>query len=188
MNYFKHDSAYVDEGAIIGDGTRIWHFTHVASGARIGRNCTLGQGVYVAPSAVLGDAVRVQNNVSIYDGVLLEDFVFVGPSAVFTNVINPRSEIARKHEYRETLVRRGATIGANVTIVCGHEIGAYAFIGAGAVVTANVPPYALCMGVPARQHAWMCRCGQRLTVDHGAGWCPSCGRGYRLEGEILCEA
>ncbi|MCS6912934.1 MAG: acyltransferase [Myxococcales bacterium] len=188
MSYFKHESAYVDEGAIIGEGTRIWHFSHIAPGARLGRGCTIGQGVYIAPTAVLGEGVRVQNNVSIYDGVVLEDHVFVGPSAVFTNVVNPRSEVSRKHEYRQTWVRRGATIGANATIVCGHEIGAYAFIGAGAVVTSNVPAYALCMGVPARQRGWMCRCGERLRVERGASWCSSCGRGYRLEEEVLCEA
>src|SRR5438132_10354063 len=124
MSYFKHESAYVDEGATVGEGTRIWHFSHVAPGARIGRACTLGQGVYVAPTVVMGDGVRVQNNVSIYDGVILEDQVFVGPSAVFTNVLNPRSEVPRKNEYRPTVVRRGATIGANATLICGHEIGA----------------------------------------------------------------
>jgi UDP-2-acetamido-3-amino-2,3-dideoxy-glucuronate N-acetyltransferase len=188
MSYFKHESSYVDEGAVVGEGTRIWHFCHVAPGARIGRACTLGQNVYVAPTVVIGDGVRIQNNVSIYDGVILEDQVFVGPSAVFTNVLNPRSEVSRKHEYRETLVRRGATIGANATIVCGHEIGAYSFIGAGAVVTANVPAFALCFGVPARQFAWMCRCGQRMTEERGVCFCPSCGRAYRREGELLCEA
>lgn len=188
MSYFKHESAYVDEGAVVGEGTRIWHFCHVAPGARIGRACTLGQNVYVAPTVVIGDGVRIQNNVSIYDGVILEDQVFVGPSAVFTNVLNPRSEVSRKHEYRETLVRHGATIGANATIVCGHEIGAYSFIGAGAVVTANVPAFALCFGVPARQFAWMCRCGQRMTEERGVCFCPSCGRAYRREGELLCEA
>lgn len=188
MSYFKHDSAYVDEGAVIGEGTRIWHFSHVAGGARVGKGCTLGQNVYLAPSVVVGDGVRIQNNVSLYDGVILEEQVFVGPSAVFTNVVNPRSEVSRKHEYRQTLVRRGATIGANATVVCGHELGAYSFIGAGAVVTANVPAFALCVGVPARQIAWMCRCGERLAVENKASFCRSCGRGYRLDGDLLCEA
>jgi len=186
--FFKHGSAIVDEGAVVGDGTRIWHFTHVAAGARIGKNCVLGQNVYIAPTVVIGDNVRVQNNVSLYDGVTVEDHAFLGPSAVFTNVINPRSEIARKSEYQATRVGRGATVGANATIVCGNNIGAYAFIGAGTVVTANVPPYALVYGVPARQAGWMCRCGVRLGIEHGAGWCAACGRGYKVDGDGIVEA
>jgi UDP-2-acetamido-3-amino-2,3-dideoxy-glucuronate N-acetyltransferase len=188
LNYSRHESAIVDAGAVIGDGTKIWHFSHVASGARIGRNCVLGQGVYVAPTAIIGDGVKIQNNVSIYDGVTIDAHAFIGPSAVFTNVVNPRSEIPRKKEFLPTRVGRGATIGANATIVCGHDIGPYVFIGAGCVVTANIPAYALVFGVPARQHGWMCRCGERLTVENGAGYCAACGRGYRAEGEGLTEA
>jgi len=185
--YFKHESAVVDAGAVVGDGTRIWHFTHVAGGARIGKDCSLGQGVYVAPMVVIGDNVRIQNNVSIYDGVTIDAHAFIGPSAVFTNVRNPRSEIPRKHEYQPTRIGRGATVGANATIVCGHEVGDYAFIGAGAVVTANIPPFALVFGVPARQVGWMCRCGERLTIEHGASYCAACGRGYRIEDGELTE-
>lgn len=189
MTYFKHESAYVDEGAVVGEGTRIWHFSHVAAGARLGKGCTLGQNVYVAPSVVIGEGVRIQNNVSVYDGVILEDHVFVGPSAVFTNVVNPRSEVSRKHEYQATRVGRGATIGANATVVCGHDVGAYAFIGAGAVVTSHVPPYALFLGVPARQRGWMCRCGVRLQDQiepSQAARCGACGQTYQLEGGELC--
>jgi UDP-2-acetamido-3-amino-2,3-dideoxy-glucuronate N-acetyltransferase len=186
MHFFKHESAYVDDGAVIGEGSRVWHFCHVASGARIGRGCVLGQNVYVAPTAVLGDGVRVQNNVSIYDGVVLEDHVFVGPSAVFTNVTNPRAEVSRKHEYRRTRVGRGATLGANSTIVCGHDIGSYAFIGAGAVVTKAVADFQLWLGVPAQLMGFVCRCGERLTVDTASARCPVCGAGYRREGDFLC--
>jgi UDP-2-acetamido-3-amino-2,3-dideoxy-glucuronate N-acetyltransferase len=186
--YFCHASAIVDPGAHIGAGTKIWHFSHVAAGARIGRNCVLGQNVYVAPTVIIGDGVHVQNNVSIYDGVVIDAHAFIGPSAVFTNVVNPRSEVSRKNEYLPTRIGRGATIGANATIVCGHDVGAYGFIGAGTVVTANIPAYALVFGVPARQHGWMCRCGERLTVENGAGYCAVCGRGYRTEGDGLAEA
>jgi UDP-2-acetamido-3-amino-2,3-dideoxy-glucuronate N-acetyltransferase len=186
--YFVHESAIVEPGAVIGAGTKIWHFSHVAGGARIGKNCVLGQGVYVAPTALIGDGTHIQNNVSVYDGVTIDAHAFIGPSAVFTNVVNPRSEISRKDQYVPTRVGRGATIGANTTVVCGHEIGPYAFIGAGTVVTANIPAYALVFGVPARQHGWMCRCGERLTVENGAGYCAACGRGYRTEGEGLTEA
>ena len=187
-DWFAHDSAIVDDGARIGAGTKIWHFSHVSGGARIGANCVLGQNVYVAPTAVIGDRVRIQNNVSIYDAVVIESEAFIGPSAVFTNVRTPRSEIPRKHDLQLTRIGRGATIGANVTVVCGHEVGPYAFIGAGAVVTANIPAFALVFGVPARQIGWMCRCGVRLTVEHGAGYCATCGRGYRLEDGDLIEA
>jgi len=186
--YFSHPSAVVDDGAVVGDGTKIWHFSHVAGGARIGRNCSLGQNVYVAPTVVIGEGVKIQNNVSIYDGVTIDAHAFIGPSVVFTNVVNPRSEINRRNEYLPTRVGRGATIGANATIVCGHDIGPYVFIGAGCVVTANIPAYALVFGVPGRQHGWMCRCGERLTVENGAGYCAVCGRGYRTEGEGLAEA
>lgn len=186
VGWFKHDSAIVDDGAIIGDETKIWHFCHVSSGARIGARCTIGQNVFVASTGVLGDRVRVQNNVSIYDGVVLEDDVFVGPSAVFTNVLNPRSEISRKHEYVSTRVRTGATIGANATIVCGIELGRYAFVGAGAVVTQDVKPHALVVGVPAKQVGWVCRCGVRFHPEQGS--CAECGRCYRLAGDELVEA
>jgi UDP-2-acetamido-3-amino-2,3-dideoxy-glucuronate N-acetyltransferase len=187
LPYFRHESAIVDAGALIGPRTKIWHFTHVCSGARIGSDCVLGQNVYIAASARIGDGVKIQNNVSVYDGVFIDGDAFIGPSVVFTNVLNPRAEIARKNEYQPTRVGRGATIGANATIVCGNQLGAYCFIGAGAVVTANIPNYALVMGVPARQVGWICRCGVRLHVD-GAGWCAACGRGYRIEGENLVEA
>jgi UDP-2-acetamido-3-amino-2,3-dideoxy-glucuronate N-acetyltransferase len=187
-SYFRHETAVVDDGAVIGAGTKIWHFSHVSAGARIGADCVLGQNVYVAATAVIGDRVRIQNNVSVYDGVVIESDAFIGPSAVFTNVRNPRSEVPRKHEYQPILVGHGATIGANATIVCGHDVGAYAFIGAGTVVTANIPPFALVIGVPARQIGWMCRCGERLSMENNAAWCRSCGRGYRGEADGLVEA
>jgi UDP-2-acetamido-3-amino-2,3-dideoxy-glucuronate N-acetyltransferase len=179
-----HPSAIVDSGAQIGEGTRIWHWTHVCAGARIGANCTLGQNVYVAPRATIGDNVKIQNNVSVYDEVTLEDGVFCGPSMVFTNVINPRSEISRKADYRKTLVKRGATLGANCTIVCGITIGHYAFIGAGAVVNRDVPDFALMVGVPARQTGWMSRFGERLDLPvtgDATAVCPHTGERYYLE-------
>ena len=181
-----HESAYVDDPCVIGAGTSIWHFTHVSAGAKIGRHCVLGQNVFVAPDVELGDNVKVQNNVSIYTGVSLEDDVFCGPSLVFTNVVNPRSEIVRKHEFRPTVVRRGATLGANATVVCGIEIGRYAFVAAGAVVTKDVAPYALMAGVPARRIGWMCRCGERLpgeAAEGGAVTCDMCGNAYVIEGD-----
>lgn len=178
-DYFAHESAYIDDGAVIGRGTKIWHFSHVMPGAVIGEHCNLGQNVVVMPGTVLGDNVKVQNNVSIYEGVTLEDDVFCGPSCVFTNVINPRSHVSRKAEYRRTLVRRGATIGANATVVCGVTLGEYCFVGAGAVVTADVPPYALVVGVPARRVGWMCRCGERLLPKAGRGICAACGAWYQ---------
>ena len=179
-DYFVHESAYVDQPCEIGAGTKIWHFSHVMAGAVIGRNCNLGQNVFVGAGVVVGDNVKVQNNVSLYDGVTLEDDVFCGPSCVFTNVINPRSQIVRKSEYMPTLVRRGATIGANATIVCGAAIGRYAFIGAGAVVRGDVPDYALMLGVPARRRGWMSRHGHRLTERdaEGAWICPESGWRY----------
>src|SRR5690242_5435619 len=164
MSYFRHPSAIVDEGASIGDETKIWHFSHVCAKAVIGSGCSLGQNVFVANDVVIGDNVRIQNNVSVYDAVTLENDVSCGPSMVFTNVINPRSHVTRKHEYKRTLVRRGATIGANATIVCGVTLGEYSFVGAGAVVTTDVLPYGLMVGVPARRIGWMSRCGERLTV------------------------
>ncbi len=177
--YFAHATAVIDQPARIGEGTRIWHFCHVMAGARIGARCILGQNVFVASRAVLGDGCKIQNNVSLYDDVVLADEVFVAPSAVFTNVNNPRAFIERKDEYRITRVGRGASIGANATVVCGHAIGEYAFVGAGAVVTKDVPAYALVMGVPGRVVGWMCLCGIRLPGG-AAPVCPSCGRKYSL--------
>ena len=178
-----HPSAIVDAGAQIGEGTRVWHWVHISAGARIGRNCTLGQNVFVANRVVIGDNVKIQNNVSVYDEVTLEDGVFCGPSMVFTNVYNPRSEVSRKEEYRQTRVRRGATLGANCTIVCGITIGQYAFVGAGAVVNRDVPDFALMLGVPARHAGWMSRYGERLELPlkgEGTATCPRTGERYRL--------
>jgi UDP-2-acetamido-3-amino-2,3-dideoxy-glucuronate N-acetyltransferase len=181
MSYFAHESAYIDDGCRIGDDTKIWHFSHVMSGATIGARCNIGQNVVVAPNVVIRDNVKIQNNVSIYTGVILEDDVFCGPSMVFTNVVNPRSQIVRKHEFRRTLVKRGATLGANCTIVCGHTIGRYAFVGAGAVVTEDAPDHALVVGNPARISGWVCTCGVKLasgeTVPDQAV-CVSCGNRY----------
>ncbi len=184
-SYFVHPSAIVDEGATIGEGTKVWHFCHVMPGAVIGRRCSFGQNCYVGNTVRLGDNVRVQNNVSLYDGVTLEDDVFVGPSAVFTNVVNPRSAFPRKNEYRETRVGRGASIGANVTIVCGHDVGEGAFVAAGAVVTKDVPSFALVGGVPAKIMGWVCRCGAKLSTTLS---CPECNRRYARAGEGLAEA
>ena len=174
---FVHESAYVDDGAVVGKGTKIWHFCHVMPGAVIGERCSLGQNVVVMGGTKIGSNCKIQNNVSIYEGVELENDVFCGPSMVFTNVINPRSAVSRKHEYKRTVVRRGASIGANATIVCGVTLGEFAFIGAGAVVTKDVRAYALMTGVPARQVGWMCWCGERLS-DEGTGTCPACGTVY----------
>jgi len=180
---WHHQTAVVDEGAQVGVGTRIWHFAHVCSGAVIGCNCMLGQNTYVAPTAILGDGCKVQNNVSIFDGVRLADNVFVGPSAVFTNVMNPRAFVSRRDEYRDTPVGTGATIGANATVVCGNSIGAYALIGAGAVVTHPVPSHALILGVPGRQVGWVCACGETLQPQADKGLkghhtCPACTATY----------
>ena len=174
---FVHESAYVDDGAVIGKGTKVWHFCHVMPGAQIGERCSLGQNVVVMNGTKMGANCKIQNNVSIYEGVELEDDVFCGPSMVFTNVINPRSHVSRKNEYKRTLVKRGSSIGANATIVCGVTLGEYAFIGAGAVITKDVSPYALMAGVPARRIGWMCQCGERLT-DSGTGTCKACGTSY----------
>ena len=181
MAYQVDKTAVVDPGCEIGEGTRIWHFSHIMQGCRIGAHCNIGQNVVVSPGVVLGDGVKVQNNVSIYTGVICEDEVFLGPSCVFTNVINPRSAIVRKEQFRETKVERGASIGANATIVCGHTIGRYALIGAGAVVTKDVPPYALVVGNPSRQIGWVSAYGHRLTFDaSGFAICPESGQRYRL--------
>ena len=188
--YFVHPTAVVDEGCHIGAGTRIWHFCHIMNDCRIGESCHLGQNVFVASGVVLGRNVKVQNNVSIYTGVTCEDDVFLGPSCVFTNVVNPRSAVNRKNEYAVTRVGRGATVGANATVVCGHDIGAYAFIGAGAVVTKNVPPYALLVGNPARQIGWMSERGCRLRFDaDGRAGCAESGEVYRLaDGRVSKES
>ena len=184
-DYFVHESSYVDEGAVIGTGSKVWHFSHVMPGAVIGENCNLGQNVVVMPRTRIGNNVKVQNNVSIYEGVTLEDDVFCGPSCVFTNVMNPRSHVSRKAEYRNTLVRRGATIGANATIVCGVTLGQYAFIGAGAVITSDVAAYSLMVGVPAKRIGWMCQCGVRLKVEGGRAVCGVCGSTYAETDGVL---
>jgi len=183
-----HSSAVVDAGATLGEGTAVWHFTHICAGARIGADCSFGQGVFVGNDVLIGNKVRVQNQVSIYDSVTLEDEFFCGPSVVFTNVLNPRSAVPRKSEYRRTLVKRGATLGANCTVVCGHTIGAYAFVGAGAVVTADVSDFALVVGVPARRIGWMSKHGERLALPargQGQALCPATGERYVLDGEML---
>lgn len=184
--YFAHGTAVIDSGCTIGKGTKIWHFTHIMSESVIGENCNIGQNVVVSPEVVLGNNVKVQNNVSIYTGVTCEDDVFLGPSCVFTNVINPRSAVVRRENYQKTRVRRGATIGANATIVCGHDIGEYAFVGAGAVVIEEVKPYALVVGNPARQIGWMSRAGQRLVFGQdGTAVCPETKESYSLvDGEV----
>lgn len=190
MEYFVHESSYVDEGAIVGKGTRIWHFSHILSGARIGDHCSLGQNVSVAGGAIICNNVKVQNNVSVYDGVVVEDDVFLGPSCVLTNVTNPRSQVRRRDLFEKTVLRRGCTIGANATVLCGVTIGKYAFIAAGAVVTADVPDYGLMMGVPARRKGWMSRHGHILGNPNGEGimLCPESGMRYREEvpGLIRC--
>ena len=184
---FIHESSYVDDGCEVGSGTRIWHFCHVMPGARIGRNCVLGQNVHVASKVVVGDRCKIQNNVSLYDRVVLEDEVFCGPSMVFTNVVNPRADVERKSEYKNTVLKRGCTIGANATIVCGNTVGERAMVGAGAVVTRDVPPRALVVGVPARIAGWVCDCGVKLDIaDGGGAVCAECGRRYALSGEA-CE-
>jgi UDP-2-acetamido-3-amino-2,3-dideoxy-glucuronate N-acetyltransferase len=192
---FIHPSAIVDEPCEIGDGSKIWHFAHVCAHARIGARCSLGQNVYVAPSVLIGSGARIQNNVSVYDGVTLEDDVFCGPSMVFTNVRNPRAHVSRKHAFLSTLVRRGATFGANCTVLCGITVGRYAFAGAGAVVTRDVPDFALVVGTPARVVGWMCACGERLAfgpLPAGRTACASCGAAYRsvpgAEGNVALVA
>lgn len=185
-NYFAHETAVIDEGCEIGEGTKIWHFSHIMTDCKIGNNCNFGQNVVVSPGVVLGNNVKVQNNVSIYTGVICEDDVFLGPSMVFTNVINPRSAVNRRNEYARTLVKKGASIGANATIVCGNDIGKFAFIGAGAVVTKEIPDYALVVGNPSRQIGWMSEYGHRLEFDEkGLAECPESGQKYELkEGNV----
>jgi UDP-2-acetamido-3-amino-2,3-dideoxy-glucuronate N-acetyltransferase len=186
-DFFVHESSYADEGCTIGEGTKIWHFCHIMPGAVIGKKCSIGQNVNIGCRALLGDGCKIQNNVSIYDDVILEDDVFCGPSMVFTNVINPRSFIERKDEYMRTLLKKGATIGANATVVCGNTIGKYAMVGAGSVVTKDVPDYALVFGSPARIKGWMCECGIKLALENDTAECSSCGKKYELEGEVCKE-
>jgi UDP-2-acetamido-3-amino-2,3-dideoxy-glucuronate N-acetyltransferase len=187
-DYFAHETAVIDDGVEIGAGTRIWHFSHIMTGSVMGENCNLGQNVVVSPHVVLGRNVKVQNNVSIYTGVICEDDVFLGPSMVFTNVINPRSAIIRKNEYMKTIVGRGATIGANATVVCGNNIGKYSFIGAGAVVTREVKPYALVVGNPSRQVGWMSEYGHRLHFnEEGVAYCPESREQYKLENDQVTK-
>lgn len=186
MHYFAHPTSFVDEGSEIGEGTKIWHFSHVMPDCKVGNDCNIGQNVVISPGVVLGNNVKVQNNVSIYTGVICEDDVFLGPSCVFTNVINPRSAIVRKSEYRQTHVGKGASIGANATIVCGHNIGSYALIGAGAVVTKDVPAYALLVGNPAKQIGWVSEYGHRLHFnDAGEAVCIESGQQYKLENNSI---
>lgn len=190
ISYYAHPTSVVDDGAAIGAGTKIWHFCHVSAGAVIGKGCSFGQNTFVGNAVRLGDNVKVQNNVSIYDNVTIEDDVFCGPSMVFTNVYNPRAHVSRKDEYRDTVVRKGATLGANCTIVCGVEVGAYAFVGAGAVINRNVPAYALMVGVPARQVGWMSGAGCRLDLPvngNGTSSCPESGVNYALVEGLLME-
>ena len=185
-NYFAHDTAVIDEGVEIGEGTRIWHFSHIMTGCKIGKHCNLGQNVVVSPDVILGNNVKVQNNVSIYTGVICQDDVFLGPSMVFTNISNPRSAVVRRDKYVQTLVEKGATIGANATIVCGNLIGKFSFIGAGAVVTREVKPYALVVGNPSRQIGWMSEYGHRLEFNkEGLAKCPESGEEYRLENDHI---
>lgn len=186
-SYFAHSSSFIDEGCKIGRGTKIWHFSHIMAESIIGENCNLGQNVVISPKVFVGNNVKIQNNVSVYTGVIIEDDVFLGPSCVFTNVINPRSEVNRKEEYKKTLVKKGATIGANATIVCGIEIGKYAFVGAGSVVTKNVPNYALVVGNPAKQKGWMSEHGQKLVFNaDGIALCEQSQQSYILiNGEVL---
>lgn len=182
MNYLVHETSIIDDNVIIGENTKIWHFTHIQSGARIGRNCSLGQNVNVSNNVIIGDSVKIQNNVSVYEGVELEDFVFCGPSCVFTNDLTPRSRYPKKHKYLKTIVHHDATLGANCTIVCGNSIGAYAMVAAGAVVTKDVPSHTLIAGVPAKQIGWVCECGEVLTLSLTCG---ACGKKYELNDGIL---
>ncbi len=183
--YFVHESSYVDEPCEIGKGTKIWHFSHVMKNCKIGEDCNIGQNVVISPDVVLGNNVKIQNNVSVYTGVVCEDDVFLGPSCVFTNVINPRSFISRKDEYRKTVIKKGASIGANATVVCGHDIGKYAFVGAGTVVTKDVPDYALVIGNPGRVKYYVCECSQKMEFVDNYFKCPNCGKEYIIEKNIV---
>jgi UDP-2-acetamido-3-amino-2,3-dideoxy-glucuronate N-acetyltransferase len=185
VRYFVHESAYIDQGVKIGDGSKVWHFSHILKGSVIGKDCIIGQNVAIGPDVIIGNKCKVQNNVSIYKGVVLEDEVFCGPSCVFTNVYNPRAFIERKHEFKETIVKKGATIGANVTIVCGVTIGKYTMIGAGAVVKSNLPDHVIVAGVPAKQIGWACRCGTTLKFNNQRAVCGYCGDKYELKNEQL---
>jgi UDP-2-acetamido-3-amino-2,3-dideoxy-glucuronate N-acetyltransferase len=184
-DFFVHESSYVDEGAEIGAGTKVWHFCHVMPGAKIGPRCNIGQNVLVSSRVTIGENVKIQNNVSLYTGVTVEDDVFLGPSMVFTNVINPRSHVNRKDEYKATLVKKGASIGANATIVCGITLGRYCFVGAGAVVTKDVPDYALVYGSPARVRGWVCQCGEQLAFQRAEATCGACGDAYAMEDQTV---
>ncbi|NRT74315.1 acyltransferase [Clostridium beijerinckii] len=182
-NYFVHESSYIDNDVVIGDGTKIWHFSHIMSNSIIGEKCNIGQNVVISPGVKIGDGVKIQNNVSVYTGVICEDYVFLGPSCVFTNVVNPRSFIERKSEYKETIIGKGASIGANVTIVCGHNIGKYALVGAGAVVTKHIPDYALVVGNPASIMGYVCECGEKLNFKDEHATCEACGKKYSKDRE-----
>lgn len=184
-NYFVHESSYVDDNVKIGDRTKIWHFSHIMSNCEIGEKCNIGQNVVISPGVKLGNGVKIQNNVSVYTGVICEDDVFLGPSCVFTNVVNPRSFIERKSEYKETIIGKGASIGANVTIVCGHNIGKYALVGAGAVVTKDIPDYALVVGNPAGLLGYVCKCGEKLRFKEDHATCTACGEEYKKENGVV---
>jgi UDP-2-acetamido-3-amino-2,3-dideoxy-glucuronate N-acetyltransferase len=185
--YYAHETAIIDEGSEIGDGTKIWHFSHIAKGAKIGKNCKLGQNVYIAPGVVIGDNVKIQNNVSLYEGAVLEDDVFCGPSSVFTNIFNPRSGYPRNSPefFRKTLMKTGASVGANATIVCGVTLGSHSFVGAGSVVTRNVPDHCLVYGNPARAKGWMCECGEKLEIKNDKATCAACQRKYNKSGNLV---
>ncbi len=182
-NYFVHESSYIDDDVVIGDGTKIWHFSHIMSNSIIGEKCNIGQNVVISPDVKIGNGVKIQNNVSVYTGVVCEDYVFLGPSCVFTNVVNPRSFIERKSEYKDTIIGKGASIGANVTIVCGHNIGKYALVGAGAVVTKHIPDYALVVGNPASIMGYVCECGEKLSFKDQHATCGACGKKYSKDKE-----
>lgn len=179
--YFVHESSYVDEGCQIGEGTKVWHFSHIMKGCKIGKKCNIGQNVVISPGVVLGEGVKIQNNVSVYTGVVCEDGVFLGPSCVFTNVVNPRAFIERKSEYRKTTIKKGASVGANATIVCGHDVGRYALVGAGSVVTKDVPDYAMAYGCPAEVRGYVCQCGAQIKFSGLKAACPACGKTYEMD-------
>lgn len=188
MKYFVHESSYIDQPSVIGEGTKIWHFSHIMSGCEIGKNCNIGQNVVISPGVKVGDNVKIQNNVSVYTGVICEDDVFLGPSCVFTNVINPRSHVSRKDEYKTTLLKQGCSLGANSTVICGNSIGKYALVGAGSVVTKDVPDYAIVAGNPAKIIGYVCNCGQKISFNNEYNSvCKSCGRKYRINKQKVEE-